>query len=317
MLSRQTKILILGASGLIGRAIFKCFTKSGYENILTPPHGELNLENLNEVYRYFECNSPKIVILTAGKVGGILDNKENPADFITKNLSIQLNVAKAAHEHKCQKVVFLGSSCMYPKHATQPMRESSLGQGALEPSSLSYAISKIAGLQLGFAYNCQYKIDRFLCVIPNSAFGPGDNFDTFSGHVMSSLIQKFHIAKATNQSIVKLWGTGKPRREFVFSEDIANAILFLLEHNYNTLNEPINIGSGTDISILDLAKLIAKEVGFKGEISWDKSKPDGTPQKLLDTSKINDLGWFPTMKLKAGISKSYEWYKDSIGFVEI
>lgn len=288
------------------------FQKSGYRNILAPKHAELDLEDLKTVNLYFEKNSPEIVVLAAGKVGGILENKSQPVEFLVKNLLIQLNTIQAAHIVNCRRVVLLGSSCMYLKETPQPMKEINLGSGKLEKTSLAYAISKIAGLQLGFSYNTQYELDRYLCLIPNSIYGPGDNFDPNTGHVLSSLIYKFHRAKETNAKSVELWGSGKPRREFIFSDDIANAILFLLEANVHTISEPINIGSGTDITIHDLANMIAEIVEYKGAINWDQTMPDGVIRKLLDTKKINDIGWIPTVKLGDGIASSYSWFLNSI-----
>ena len=314
MLNRSIKVAVLGASGLIGKAIVKRFKQQHFVNILTPSHSELDLEKADEVSNYFRLTQPNLVILTAGKVGGILENQKYPADLIIKNLNIQLNVAMSAHESDCKKVVLLGSSCMYPKCAAQPMREIEIGTGSLESSSLSYAISKMAGLQVGFSYNLQYNLNRFLCVIPNSVYGPGDNFNPLQGHVLSALMQKFHKAKVARDSEVSVWGTGVPRREFVFSEDLADAILFLLDSDFDTINEPINIGSGADISISKLAELIAIEVGFIGEIKLETDKPDGALRKLLDSKKINDLGWSSSTKLKTGIAKTYEWYKKSIGY---
>jgi GDP-L-fucose synthase len=316
MFSLNSKIVIFGGSGLIGRAVLKCLTEARYLNVLTPEHTDLDLENPVEVRNFFRINRPEVVILAAGTVGGILENQNKPVNLIITNLNIQLNIAKYAHEFAAQKVVLIGSSCMYPKDCTQPMKEIYLGTGLLEKSSLSYAISKIAGLQIGFAYNLELSDTKFLCVIPNSAYGPGDSFDPLSGHVLSSLIYKFHKAKQLGESYVSLWGSGRPRREFVYSEDIADAIIFLLKKNYATLSEPINIGSGKDISILDLAELIAQEVGFDGRITWEKDKPDGAMQKLLDNEKISKLGWFPRTKLKKGIATTYSWYKQTIGFID-
>lgn len=313
MINKNDKILILGSSGLIGRAFLKVFTNHGYYKLLTPTRSELNLEQSDSVNEYFKNSLPNLVILAAGKVGGILENNLKPADFITKNLLIQLNTIQAAQLVNCKKTVLLGSSCMYPKEAQQPLKESYLGTGLLEQTSLAYSISKIAGLQLGFSYNKQYNSDRYLCVLPNSAYGPGDNFDPNTGHVLSSLINKFHHAKLRNSPFVELWGSGRPRREFIFSDDIADAVLFLLKNDEKTKLEPINIGSGYDVTINELAQMIANTVGYRGSIKWDKNKPDGAMRKLLDTTKLNSMGWKPLYDLKDGIQASYSWYVNSIG----
>ena len=302
------KILVAGASGLIGRAVVKCFREAGCGDILTPSHAELDLEDSTQVSTFFQTRKPDLVVLAAGKVGGILENKSNPIEFLTRNLAIQMNVCAAADIAGTSRVVLFGSSCMYPKECPQPMSEEMLGTGKLEPTSLSYATAKIAGLQLGFSYNQQHDIERFLCVIPNSAYGPGDNFDPQSGHVLSSLIHKFHVAKMGSAEQVELWGTGAPRREFVFSADIADALLFMLKEGVRTDSMPINIGSGVDISIADLAVQIAAVVGFEGKIVWQTDKPDGTLRKLLDSERLLSLGWRPKTDLRAGLEETYKWY---------
>tara|TARA_A100001015_G_scaffold317415_2_gene434342 strand:+ start:99 stop:1040 length:942 start_codon:yes stop_codon:yes gene_type:complete len=301
-------ILVAGASGLIGRAVVKCFGEAGCKGVLTPSHSELDLEDASQVTAFFQRHKPDVVVLAAGKVGGILENKSKPVEFLTRNLAIQMNVCAAADLMRTSRVVLFGSSCMYPKECPQPMREDMLGAGKLEPTSLSYATAKIAGLQLGFSYNQQRNIDRFLCVIPNSAYGPGDNFDPQSGHVLSSLIHKFHVAKLAAADHVALWGTGAPRREFVFSADIADALLFLLNQEVTTQHMPINIGSGHDISIADLATQIAAVVGFDGKIVWQTDKPDGTLRKLLDSERLLSMGWKPKTDLQAGLEDTYRWY---------
>lgn len=301
-------ILVAGASGLIGQAIVKCFSRAGCNNLLVPSRSQLDLENYSQVVSYFESKKPDIVVFAAGAVGGILHNKLRPVELLSRNLALQMNVALAADIVDVSRVVFFGSSCMYPKECIQPMAESMLWTGKLEPSSLSYATSKIAGFQLGFSYNQQQGKERFLCVIPNSVYGPGDDFDPQSGHVLSSLISKFHAAKIQSAEHVTLWGTGNPKREFVFCEDIAAAVLFLLENDVATSTEPINVGSGCEVSISELAKKVATVVGFNGEIRWQIDKPDGAKRKLLDSSRINALGWKAKTNLTDGIRDTYAWY---------
>lgn len=306
------KILVAGASGLIGRAVVNRFRKAGCNEILVPTHSELDLEDSATVASFFQSQRPDVVVLAAGKVGGILENKYKPIEFLTRNLAIQMNVCAAADLIGTSRVVLFGSSCMYPKECPQPMSEDMLGTGKLEPTSLSYATAKIAGLQLGFSYNQQHEIDRFLCVIPNSAYGPGDNFDPQSGHVLSSLINKFHRAKARSAEHVELWGTGMPKREFVFSADIADALLFMLQEGVKTDDMPINIGTGVDISISDLATQIAAVVGYNGKIIWQTDKPDGTLRKLLNSDRLLSMGWKPKTKLRAGLEKTYDWYLKNV-----
>ena len=297
------KILVAGASGLIGRAVVKRFQEAGCKEILTPTHSELDLEDAAKVSAFFQSQKPDLVVLAAGKVGGILENKSKPIEFLTRNLAIQMNVCAAAALIGTSRVVLFGSSCMYPKECPQPMSEEMLGTGKLEPTSLSYATAKIAGLQLGFSYNQQHGIDRFLCVIPNSAYGPGDNFDPQSGHVLASLIHKLHLAKTSSAEQVELWGTGMPKREFVFSADIADALLFMLQEGVKTDDMPINIGTGVDISISDLAKQIAAVVGYNGKIVWQTDKPDGTLRKLLNSDRLLSMGWKPKTNLRAGLER--------------
>ena len=306
------KILVAGASGLIGRAVVKRFQEAGCKEILTPTHSELDLEDAAKVSAFFQSQKPDLVVLAAGKVGGILENKSKPIEFLTRNLAIQMNVCAAAALIGTSRVVLFGSSCMYPKECPQPMSEEMLGTGKLEPTSLSYATAKIAGLQLGFSYNQQHEIDRFLCVIPNSAYGPGDNFDPQSGHVLASLVNKLHLAKTSSVEQVELWGTGVPKREFVFSADIADALLFMLQEGVKTDAVPINIGTGVDISISDLATQIAAVVGYNGKIVWQTDKPDGTLRKLLNSDRLLSMGWKPKTKLRAGLEETYDWYLKNV-----
>lgn len=307
-----SRIYIAGHTGLIGSAILRALTGSGYKNLVLATHQELELTNRHSVFEFFLAHKPEYVILAAGRVGGIIENRSYPADFITTNIAIQQNVIDAAHYYDVNKLVYFGSSCMYPKECHQPMSENALYTGKLEPTSISYAIAKLAGLQTCLAYNQQYGIKRFIPVIPNSAYGPGDNFDPNSGHVLSSLISRFHEAKINGVSKVSLWGSGSPRREFIHVDDIANACNQLLTSNIQNLDLPVNLGSGRDISIKELANLISRIVGYQGEIEWDSSKPDGAPQKLLNSSRINDFGWFPKIPFEEGVRETYDWYLKSI-----
>lgn len=305
---KQSKILVAGASGLIGRAVVNRLVHADMKNVLSPSRSELDFENYEQVLKYFVSHQPDVVVLAAGLVGGISQNSLEPVKFLTRNLLIAMNVSLAADIVNVRRVVLFGSSCMYPKHCSQPMEEKMLWSGKPESTSLSYATAKIAAFQLGFSYNFERSIDRFLCVIPNSAYGPGDNFNPDSGHVLSALITKFHSAKLASAESVELWGTGNPMREFVFSYDIAEAVLFLLENDVSTATEPINIGSGHEISISNLASQIASIVGYEGKIFWNKSRPDGTYRKLLDSSKINALGWKASTSFEKGINETYSWY---------
>lgn len=305
---KQSKILVAGASGLIGRAVVNRLVHADMKNVLSPSRSELDLENYDQVLRYFVSHKPDVVVLAAGLVGGISQNSLEPVKFLTRNLLMAMNVSLAADIVNVRRVVLFGSSCMYPKHCSQPMEEKMLWSGKLESTSLSYATAKIAAFQLGFSYNSERSLDRFLCVIPNSAYGPGDNFNPDSGHVLSALITKFHSAKLASAESVELWGTGNPMREFVFSYDIADAVLFLLENDVSTATEPINIGSGHEISISNLASQIASIVGYEGKIFWNRSRPDGTYRKLLDSSKINALGWKASTSFEKGIDETYSWY---------
>ncbi len=307
-IKKEDRILIVGGSGMIGTACLKVLRKKGYSNLLVPTHETVDFCDNYATRRYFEDNVVDVVIQAAGKVGGILENQKNPATFLVTNLLINLNTAIAAERHQCKRVIFLGSSCMYPKECDQPMHIDDLFRGKLEPTSLAYATSKIASLELGFAFNKQSNTDRYLCLIPNSVFGPYDNFDPMSGHVLSSLITRFHRARENQEGIITLWGTGEPLREFIYSEDVADAIVFMLEQGITSPNKPINVGSGCEISISALANLIKSEIGFTGDIIWDNTKPNGSMRKILDTSLLQSLGWSAKTNIKSGIKSSYEWY---------
>jgi GDP-L-fucose synthase len=307
-MEKKAPIYIAGHTGLIGSAMMRLLSVRGFENIITAPHGETDLTNSNEVEHFFDKYSPHYVVLAAGRVGGILENQACPADFLTTNLSIQLNVLSAAFRTGVRKTIFFGSSCMYPRESSQPMPEAALLCGVPERTSLAYAIAKLAGVQQCLSYNQQLDEARFLPVIPNSVYGPNDNFDTRSGHVLSTLIQRLHSARTSGLKVVTLWGTGSPRREFIHADDVATACLTLLEADTTSLTLPINLGVGHDYSIKELAEAIAKLVGFDGTIEWDSTKPDGAPRKLLNSSRMYNLGWRPVVNFHDGLRSTYEWF---------
>jgi GDP-L-fucose synthase len=299
------RIFVAGHRGLAGSAILRRLKAAGYANLLVRTHQELDLTDQRAVGNFFADEKPQYVIVAAAKVGGILANNTYRADFIRDNLAIALNVIDAAHHHKVSKLLFLSSSCVYPKLAPQPMREEHLLTGSLEPTNEPYAIAKIAGMKLCESYQRQYG-SNFFSVLPTNLYGPNDNFDLETSHVLPALIRKFHDAKMSNADHVTLWGSGQPRREFMHVDDLADACLFLME-NYEKAG-PLNIGVGEDLTIAELAALISEVVGFRGEIRYDASKPDGTPRKLLDVSRINALGWTAQTPLRTGIAATYEWF---------
>jgi GDP-L-fucose synthase len=301
----DSRIFIAGHRGLVGSAIRRRLEQEGYGNLLLRSRNELDLEDQAAVFRLFRTERPEYVFLAAAKVGGILANSRYPAEFIRSNLSIQLNVVEAAYRSGVSKLMFLGSSCIYPKHAPQPIREEYLLSGLLEPTNQAYAVAKIAGIELCQAYNRQYGTN-YVSVMPTNLYGPGDNFDLENSHVLPALIRKFHDAKLSNAPTVTIWGTGAPRREFLHVDDMADACVFLM-NGYDG-SEIVNIGCGEDISIAELAGIVRDAVGFQGELVFDSSKPDGTPQKLLDVSRLRALGWNPTKSLREGIAETYAWY---------
>ena len=311
-MNKYDKIYIAGHIGLIGSALVRGLEHQGYSNLLLASHSELELTDACAVDSFFEEHLPVYVLLAAGRVGGIVENNSYPADFMTENLSIQLNVLKAAHRTGVSKLILFASSCMYPRECPQPMEESALLSGQPEPTSLAYAMSKLAGLQMCLAFNQQFGEQRFIPVIPNSTFGPNDNFDPKSGHVLSSLIRRFHEAAQNRVPSITLWGSGTPRREFIHADDVAAACTFLLESDTASLPLPLNIGSGTDFSIAELAVIIADIVGYKGSILWDSSKPDGAPRKLLDSQRLRSFGWEPKVDFQQGIKETYQWYIENI-----
>ena len=315
-LKKDTRIYVAGHKGLIGSAFIRFFEKNHYTNIITRNRKELELTSKSDTSDFFRKNQPEVVILAAGKVGGIVQNRDFPADFIRENLAIQQNVFNASQEYKVNKVIFFGSSCMYPRDAVQPMSENQLCTGHPEPTSIAYASAKYAGVQMCQAINRQNDLVTFIPVIPNSAYGPNDNFDLGSSHVLSALIRRFHEAKNTSVDKVVLWGTGSPKREFVFSDDIVKACIRLLNSKLVDTDLPINIGVGHDISIKELAIKIAKLIGYTGQIIWDSSKPDGAPRKLLDNSRITSLGWQPDVEFAQGLKATYQWYLDNLKNIE-
>ena len=302
----NSKIYLAGHKGLVGSAILRKLNSLGYMNIITRSSKELDLRNQFDAAAFLNEEKPEYVILAAARVGGILANNKYPADFIYDNLAIEVNVIHQSYLNKVKKLLFLGSSCIYPKDSPQPMKEEYLLGGILEPTNEPYAVAKIAGIKMCQAYNRQYGTN-FIAVMPTNLFGPGDNFNLETSHVLPALIRKFHEAKIGNKSFVEIWGSGTPRREFLYVDDLANACLFLMD-KYDD-NEIINIGVGKDLSILELAEIISDIVDYKGEIRLDRSKPDGASRKLLDVRKITSLGWKPEYNLRSGIENTYEWYK--------
>ncbi len=306
-MEKNSKIYIAGHKGLVGSAIMRQLVNENFTNIIFRPHADLDLLNQKEVENFFKEEKPEYVFLAAALVGGIEANNNRRAEFIYGNLQIQCNVINSSYLNNVKKLCFLGSSCIYPKLAPQPMKEEYLLDGKLEETNEPYAISKIAGIKMCESYNRQFGTN-YISVMPTNLYGPNDNFDLSSSHVLPALIRKFIEAKESNSPTVKIWGSGKPKREFLFVDDIAEATVFLMQ-NYNS-SEIINIGSGKDISISELAELLKELTGFNGEIIYDSSKPDGTPRKLLDVAKINKLGWTAETSLKEGIKKTIEWYQN-------
>ena len=304
-MDKSGKIYVAGHRGLVGSAIVRKLKEKGYNNIVVRDHKDLDLRDQYKTREFFELERPDYVFLAAAKVGGIYANATYPADFIYDNLAIEANVIKAAYDFGVKKLLFLGSSCIYPKFAPQPIKEEYLLSGYLEPTNEAYAIAKIAGLKMCQYFNQQYGTN-YISVMPTNLYGPNDNFDLESSHVLPALIRKFHEAKVNNKPYVEVWGTGSPRREFLYVDDLADACVFLMEE-YNG-NDVINIGTGEDITIRELAELIKRIVGYNGEIKFDTSKPDGTPRKLLDVSKLRKLGWRHKVSLEEGIYRTYKWF---------
>jgi GDP-L-fucose synthase len=304
-------IYVAGHQGLVGSAICRSLRRQGFDRLLLRTHSELDLTDAVAVRRFFAQEQPQHVVLAAAKVGGILANDLYPADFIRENLEIQTNVIEAAYRNGVDRLLFLGSSCVYPKLCPQPIREEYLLTGPLEPTNRPYALAKISGIEMCWSYNRQYQT-RYLCAMPSNLYGPGDNFDPQKSHVLPALIRKVAEAKAAGKDEIVIWGTGTPRRELTYSEDLADACVFLMnldEGAFGSLLEGaplINIGTGQDVTIRELAEEICSVLGFKGKLVFDTTKPDGTPQKLLDVSRMFGLGWRPTTSLAEGISRTYE-----------
>ncbi len=304
-LDRRKKIYVAGHGGLVGSALVRCLEQEGFERIITRTHQELDLTRQAEVEAFFEQERPDYVILAAAKVGGIHANDTYPADFIMKNLQIECNVIDAAWQNQVKKLLFLGSSCIYPRECPQPIQEEYLLSGYLEKTNEAYALAKIAGLKMCAFYNKQYGT-HYISVMPCNLYGINDNFALENSHVLPALIRKFHEAKEKGEPAVTVWGSGTPLREFLNVDDLADACLYLMDH-YDG-NEFFNVGSGQEITILDLARLIKEVTGYQGEIVLDPSKPDGTPRKVTDISRILETGWRPRIDLETGIRKTYEWF---------
>lgn len=306
---KESKIYVAGHSGLLGSALMKKLMFDGYTNIVTRAHCELELTDRNSVFDFFSEQRPEYIFLAAGKVGGIVSNQTYPAEYLHVNLAIQDNVFEAAQQYQVKHLLFYGSSCVYPKQSRQPMKEKYLLTGPIEETSAGYATAKIAGIIACKVYNQQYQTNRFIALVPNTMYGPGDNFDLESCHVLSALIRRFHQAKIDNAESVTLWGSGTPRRELIFSEDAAEACLFAMQHCDELENSHYNVGTGVDYSIQELAEKVAETVNYKGKIVWDRNKPDGAAQKLLDSSMFLSLGWKPAVSLEEGLKVTYQWYQ--------
>jgi GDP-L-fucose synthase len=304
-MNKSEKIFLAGHQGMVGSAIQRRLEAGGFSNLLTRDRAQLDLTEDRAVAQFFAREKPAIVILAAARVGGIKANNDFPVEFLVDNLRIQNSVIRASHQSGARKLLFLGSSCIYPKHAPQPIPESALLSGPLEPTNEAYAIAKIAGIKLCQAFSREYGAN-FISAMPTNLYGPNDNFDLETSHVLPALLRKAHEAKAGRARRLVVWGSGQPRREFLHVDDLASACLFLLE-NYDS-PEIINVGCGQDISIRELAELICEVVGFDGELEWDKTKPDGTPRKLLDMTRLHELGWRATTPLREGIAQTYEWF---------
>jgi len=313
-MEKNSKIFVAGHRGLVGSAIVRCLLREGFSNVLVRTREGLDLGSREAVNAFFSSERPDFVFLAAAKVGGIVANTSYPADFIRDNIAIELNVIDAAYRYGSKKLQFLGSSCIYPKYAPQPIKEEYLLTGALEPTNEWYAIAKIAGIKLCQAYRAQYGFDA-ISLMPTNLYGPGDNFDLQSSHVLPALIRKCHQAVSNEEQEVVIWGTGQPRREFLHVDDLAAAAVYLME-SYDE-GEIVNVGTGQDITIAELAQLVADSTGFKGKLKFDTSKPDGTPRKLLDVSRLQGLGWRHKIGLAEGIRSTYEWFLNNLEYARM
>jgi GDP-L-fucose synthase len=304
-MDKSEKIFVAGYRGLVGSALIRQFETEGFTNLLKRDRSQLDLSDEPAVRNFFALEEPAVVILAAGKVGGIKANNDSPVEFLLENLRIQNNIIHAAHEAGVRKLLFLGSSCIYPKLAPQPIPETALLGGPLEPTNEAYAIAKIAGIKLCQAFSREYRAN-FISAMPTNLYGPNDNFELETSHVLAALLRKTHEAKMRKTHELVVWGSGKPRREFLHVDDLASACLFLLE-KYDS-PEIINVGCGEEISIRELAELICDVIGFDGELAWDTTKPDGTPRKLLDVTRLHNLGWQASIPLREGIAQTYDWF---------
>ena len=310
MITINSKIYIAGHKGMVGSACLKVLKNAGYNNIIGKSHSELDLTNKIAVFDFIQKENPDAIIDAAAKVGGILANDNYPYEFLMDNMQIQNNLISAAHNFNVRKFIFLGSSCIYPKLADQPMKEDFLLNGPLEPTNQWYAIAKISGVKLIEALRIQFQKD-YVSLMPTNLYGPNDNFNLETSHVMPAIMRKFHEAKIQGKESVTLWGSGSPKREFLHVYDLGNAVLFALE---NVMNKSLyNVGSGVDLSIKNLSEILSQCIGFNGKIIWDKSKPDGSPKKLMDSSRLESLGWQPKISLKSGISSTYQWFLKNQG----
>src|SRR5213080_2984801 len=310
IMDKSDKIFVAGHRGMVGSAVMRRLKKTeAFSNVVTRERAQLDLTNESAVAKFFEQERPHIVLAAAAKVGGIKANNDYPVEFLVENLRIQNNVIRSAYENGVRKLLFLGSSCIYPKFAPQPILESTLLSGPLEPTNEAYAIAKIAGIKLCQAFSREYGA-HFISAMPTNLYGPNDNFDLLSSHVLPALLRKAHDAKTSGARELVVWGSGKPRREFLHVDDLAAACLFLLE-KYDS-PEIINVGCGEDVSIRELAELICDVVGFDGELAWDTTKPDGTPRKLLDVTRLHDLGWQATISFRDGIAQTYDWFLKNV-----
>lgn len=302
-MEKESKIYVAGHGGMVGSAIVRALKKEGYDNIITRTHKELNLCRQEEVEQFFSHEKPEYVFLAAAKVGGIVANSEALADFMYENMILEMNVIHSAWQNGCEKLLFLGSSCIYPRMAPQPMQESCLLTSELEKTNEAYALAKISGLKYCEYLNRQYGTD-YISAMPTNLYGPNDNYHPTHSHVLPALIRKFHEAKTAGESAVTCWGTGTPLREFLYVDDLADACVFLMNHYSG--DETVNVGTGKELTIRELTEIVAKVVGFQGEIKWDASRPDGTPRKLLDVTKLKNLGWTYRVELEEGIRLAYE-----------
>lgn len=308
-LEKTDKIYVAGHKGLVGSAIVRSLKRKGYTNIVGRTHSELELTDQAAVKAFFEEERPDVVVLAAAKVGGINANNTRPAEFAYDNMQVQCNVIKCCHDYNVKKLLFLGSTCIYPRMAPQPITEDALLTGPLETTNEAYAIAKIAGMEMCKYYNKQYG-DDFISCMPTNLYGPYDNYELSGSHVMPAMIRKFHEAKVNNEPTVELWGTGAPLREFLYSDDMADACVYLLE-NYQGLQH-VNIGTGKEVTIKQLAEMVKKTVGYEGEIVWNVNMPDGTPRKLCDVTKLHNLGWTHKIELEEGIGLAYQWFKENV-----